>query len=718
MLVHNLGVNIAGKHYADWYAVRDPMNAAAKKASGGELLSEKDLRWKEEALTFDVGGKSVTAERRFWMLLRAVFKDEDAAGRWLKRTEAENPEPATFVWSTRLGDVAGSFKSADEAYTWADAYDAADPKGGQYVDDVLAALNAPGRFERSDGVHRQVYGTRLEQVPGTRVPTRYNVAAEKQPRIPDFNTETPQNILRHLSQSFARKPGGRGVSMVIGDFDQVVLTDAWESAAFNNYAPALRDAWTLLAQMVEHGERPITFEAWLAERVGRDVPAKLQQQIRHVAAQVGLAPRMRADTGGVDPAFRRLLHNAQGAAVSGGNIGPPINQVPPVILPMADTARPMKLSAFLGALKDFAAGGWREAVDTLKRLRPDIRFRAELADVQQHISPSVSSPTGYGANRLWRRVQKAIRVTGRPMIFMDLWNRAIQFIAARRQLAAEKPGLKGEALDQAAADLAAWWMYRVDAPMHPAYETTVGRAARESTAVAALTAFTQGRIAGWQVILRAIDDFSRTGDTKALARRLGVAVLGLAALFTAGGALIAVLSGRKPGEGRGGIAGDMAENAIGQVYGGQELARLLRGKTPVVSSPPLQAMERFGRGVASMHGAIEKGDRTRMLGASVNMIRGAAHLAGIPTNQVANLVRLVRAHSGDVAAPAAPSGMASAVLAASGPAGSVESLHGRMTLAAARTLLRKLARERKMDPKELAERLKRLTDRWRGRAAA
>jgi hypothetical protein len=62
--------------------------------------------------------------------------------------------------------------------------------------------------------------------------------------------------------------------------------------------------------------------------------------------------------------------------------------------------------------------------------------------------------------------------------------------------------------------------------------------------------------------------------------------------------------------------------------------------------------------------------------------------------------------------------MASAVLAASGPAGSVESLHGRMTLAAARTLLRKLARERKMDPKELAERLKRLTDRWRGRAAA
>jgi hypothetical protein len=715
MLVHNLGVNPAPKHYAEWYAVRDPINAAAKKANGGDLLSEKDLRWKEEPLTFDVGGKSVTAERRFWLLLRAVFKDEDAAGKWLKRTEAENPEPATFVWSTRLGDVAGSFKSADEAYAWADAFDAADPKGGQYVDEVLAALNAPGRFERADSVHRQVYGTRLEQVPGTRVPTRYNVKVENQPRVPDFSQDTPQGIMRHLSQHFSRKPGGRGISMIIGDFDQVILTDAWESAAFNNYAPPLRDAWTLLAQMVEHGEKPVTFEAWLAERVGRDVPAKLQQQIRHVAAQVGLSPRMRADTGGIDPAFRRILHNAQGAAVGGLNIGPPINQVPPVILPLADTARPMKLSAFLGALKDFAAGGWREAVDTLKRLRPDIRFRAELADVQQHISPSVSSPTGYGANRLWRLVQKAIRVTGRPMIFMDLWNRAIQFLAARRQLASEKPELKGEVLDQAAADLAAWWMYRVDAPMHPAYETPVGRAARESTAVAAVTAFTQGRIAGWNVILRAIDDYRRTGDVGALARRLGIAVFGLAALFTAGGALISVLSGRKPGEARGGIAGDFAENAIGQVYGGQELARLIRGKTPVVSSPPLQAMERFGSGVASMHGAIEKGDRTRMLGASVNMIRGAAHLAGIPTNQAANLVRLVRAHTG---AAAEIVSMSADVLSASGPAGSVASIRGRMTLAQARTALRKLAKERGMDPKELAERLKRLTDRYRGRAAA
>ena len=643
VLVDNVGRNVTHHHYADWYAVYDPMNAAANEASGGGLGSEKDIRWKSEPVTFEIGGEKVASERRFWLTLRAVLKDEDATAKWLARTEAEEPEDATAVWSTRRGKVAFAFKSFAEADAFAAAFDAAEPKATAYLDKCLAALNEPSRFEKTDATHHQLFGTHIEKVPGLRMPTRYNVAAEKQRAVPNFSEASPANIVKHLGQHIARLPGGRRVSMVIGDFDNILLREAWEDGAFNAYGPTLRDAWTLMEQMVEHGEKPITLRAFLGERVGREVPDTLDRHLRYVAQSVGLSYQTMLDQAEIDPALRRVLHNAMGAAVAGFKWTPMANQIPAAFLPLADT-KPMLAEDVTAAILELPSK-WKETWNTLGQLRPDIRFRAELADVQQFLSPAISSPRGYGENRVWRVIKKAVAFSGRGMIRVDQSNRLVHFLAARRQLIREGK-LTGEALDQAAADMAARWMYRTDAPMHSAYETPVGRAAKGSTAVASVTAFTKGRLANWQVVRRALDAYRRDKDVKKLLYKLTIA-LAIAGAFTTVTVAGAYLSGRKPGQGLGGVPGDFVENALGNTYGATEAIRLIRSKSAygvqVFSSPPVAAAERVGQGLVGLRTAIEKQSGDKALAASVKLLRGSASLAGIPTDQAFNLIRFVQA---------------------------------------------------------------------------
>jgi len=643
MLVKNVGVDVVHHHFADWYAVYDPMNDAAKVATGGILGSEKDIAWKSDPLTFEIGGQKVTAERRFWLTVYAVSRDEDAMGKWLARTESDQPEPSTAVWSIRRGKVAFSFNNAAEAYELADAFAAADPKGAAYVDACLAALNAPGRYEKTDATHVQLFGTHIEKVPGTRMPTQYNVAVEKQRAVPDFSTASPTNIVRHLGHHTARLPGGRGVSMVFADFDNTIIREAWEDAAFNNYGPTLRDGWILMQQMVPHGEKPITLQAFLGERVGREVPQMLDRHLRYVAGDVGLSFQTRLEEAEIDPFFRRALHNAMGAAVGGFKWTPMANQIPAVILPMADT-KPMHAEDLAGALAELPSK-WKWAWDILRRVRSDIRFRAEQSDPQQYLSYAEAAPRGHGANRWWRRIKKAVGWSGRGMIRVDQSNRIVHFLAAIRQLMRENK-LTGEALYQRAGDMAARWMYRVDAPVtSAAYNTPVGRAGKFSTAVAAVTAFMKGRLANFQVMLRAINEYRRDKDLSKLLYKLTIGAI-VAAGFTAVGIGGAYLSGRKVGEGRGGVAGDFVENALGNTYGATEAIRLIRSKSAygvqVFSSPPVAAAERVGQGLVGLRTAIEKSSGDKAFSASLKLLRGSASLAGIPTDQAFNLVRFMQ----------------------------------------------------------------------------
>ena len=738
VLVDNVGRNATHHHYRDWYAVYDPMNEAAKAATGGALGSEKDIRWKSEPLTFKIGERVVTAERRHWLSLRGVLKDQDAATKWLARTESDNPEPATAVWSTRRGQVAFSFESTAEAYAWADGFDAKDPKAAAYVDRALAALNAPGRFEKADAIHARLFGTYLERVPGTRMPTRYNVAAEKQRPVPNFSEASPLDIVRHLGQHMARLPGGRGISMVLADFDNILLREAWEDGAFNAYGPPLRDAWTLMQQMVSRAGRPITFRAFLAERVGREVPQALDGHLRYIAQFVGLAYQTILDQAEVDPLLRRALHNAMGAAVGGFKWTTMANQLPAAALPLADTKHPMRLKDLAWALRNFISKA-RWAWTIIARERPDVRFRAELAELQQFLSPAVSSPKGYGQNRIWRLIKKAVAFTGRGAIRVDQGNRILQFLAAYHELE-ESGNLSGPRLENAAADRMAYWLYRSDAPLHPAYETPIGRAAKASTAVAAVTAFTKGRIANWNVVRRAIDQYRRDGDAKALAYRLAVAVLGMAAAFTGIGVLGSYLSGRTPGQGAGGVAGDFVENALGNTYGSTEIIRAIRAKSPfavhVFSSPPIAAAERAAQGLIGLRDAIEKGSSQKALSASLKLLRGSASLAGIPTDQAVNLGRFIHVRAAvraasrkEVVGGAKAAGEAKGaaegeagdrrLLAASGQGGggerAVAALRATgMTLPAARTALRAAMRRAGIGFQERMERLRLLTSRWRG----
>jgi hypothetical protein len=643
VLVSNVGTNVAHHFSADWYAIWDPMNEACKVATGGTLRKEAAFRWFSAPLTFEIGGVKVRAEREQWMTLRAVLKDADATGKWLKNTESDNPEPSTAVWSNRRGKVALAFNNMAEVQAFTDAFDAAEPKAAAYIDSCLAATNDPARFEKSNATHFRLFGMYLEKVPGTRMATEYNVAAEKQRAVPDFSTASPADILKHLRQHFARLPGGRGISMVIGRFNNVLLREAWEDAAFNTYAPGLRDGWTLLQQMVEHGagEKEITLKAYLGERVGQEVPRTLDSHLKSIAKYYGLSYQARLEEADIDPVARRLLYNAMGAAVA-LKWTPIANQIPAVLLPCADT-KPMTLRDLLAGIIEFASrAGW--AWQKLKRLRSDIRFRAELTNPEDFIAASESAPRGYGPNRVWRTIKRAVRYSGRGMIRVDQANRILHYLAARHQLIREG-NLSGEPLEQKAADMAARWMYRVDAPLHPAYATPVGRAARTSTLIAAVTPFTKGKLANFQVVLRAINDYARDGDAKKLAYKLSIAGI-VAAGFTAIGVGGAYFAGRKVGEGLGGVPGDFVENALGNVYGATEAIRLIRSKSPygvqVFSSPPVAAAERVGRGLVGLRVAIEKGGTDKALAAASKILRGSAALAGIPTDQAVNLIRFGR----------------------------------------------------------------------------
>jgi hypothetical protein len=303
------------------------------------------------------------------------------------------------------------------------------------------------------------------------------------------------------------------------------------------------------------------------------------------------------------------------------------------------------------------------------------------------------------------------------MIRVDQANRILHFLAARRQLIREGT-LSGEALEQKAADMAARWMYRVDAPLHPAYATPVGRAAKSSTAIAAVTAFMKGKLANFQVVLRAVNGFARDKDVKKLAYKLSISVLGMAGAFTAVGLLGRYLSGRKPGEELGGIPGDFVENALGNVYGATEAIRLIRSKSPygvqVFSSPPVAAAERVGQGLVGLRVAIEKSSGDKAMRAALALVRGSASLAGIPTDQAVNLVRFIRTTAGGQPTDDEVDALQAADESEPVAQAALERIVRRgWTLAKARTIVRSRARREGWAPDLLTRRLAALSQRWR-----
>jgi hypothetical protein len=428
----------------------------------------------------------------------------------------------------------------------------------------------------------------------------------------------------------------------------------------------------------------------------------------------------------------------------------------------------LKLRHVMGAVKDLILdpGLRRRTLDKLFVLRPDFENRARYSWANKMLSPAVAEDVGAARNRALRWFDRWSKKGGRGITWMDTTDQCIKFLAAGKQLK-EEEGLTGEDLDRAAADMAAGLLYRTGNAMHPAYETPVGRAAKGSTAVAAVTPFTQGRLAQFNNAVRAWLQYQRDGNWKALSRRLVILAIGIPTGMALVGTAMALLMGRK--ERPGGFPADVLEHAAGNVYGGGEIVRLLRGGGygSVISSPPLEAIQRTGEGIRGLTTGIEKSDRRRALLGAAGLMRGLATMAGAPADATWQLGRAITAGGGKAAkttrgGPASQRATPRQATQTPGTAGGhrQQTPQKRQTFRdwwkakkaakpAARPravskfmmrlrkrnpgapghrrksrgplslppLPRKLAKERGMAPAELAERLKRLTDRWRGRAA-
>jgi hypothetical protein len=640
-LVNQLGYKTAGRFFGDYLEVHNAVDKAAREIVGSKLKGEKFIKWWNEPLTFKIGGETITAARRFWMSLRLSMKDANAKGHYFARTE--KGEPATWVWTTRTGKVAGKFNHVGEADAWEAEFDKTHPRSAALADAMLKIANRPGHFEKIDKVNYIYRGLHVEKVPGMRWHTPYNQAAERQPKIPDVGDWTPQDIMQQFGHHKGRLKGGRGLSMLVGDAMNTLLGEAWLDSAFVHMTLPTRNALALMGGIVhEPGRlRPINFRAYLAERIGKDVPGRLMNHIRHVAQWFKLAPQFSAGEGPVEGWMRRGLHRTVTASVS-WNPFPILTQAPCALSSLADT-RPIHLEHWTAALADLVAHR-QEGVDDLYRLRPDICHRETESQVANLMMPGLSPTRGYSEGQIARVGEKVLETGGEGMLWMDLNTRVHDYFAFLRQLKAEGK-LTGEALKQEAADLTARMMYRMDAPMHPAYETQVGREAKRSVAVAGFTTFTQGMIAQWNGVVRAVYDFQHTGKTGPLLWRLAILGVAIPTAFT----IIDWLRGGKA-QGRGGIAGDFAENALGNVYGAREAIRLIRapsaGTAQPFSSPPLNALTRLGQGLVGLRNAAEKADRDRALTASVKLLRGAGALAGIPSNGVWNVARLLQRAAG------------------------------------------------------------------------
>jgi len=733
--VYKIGV-VASEAY--YQRVNDAY-AALDRAIGQQLPFKRHSRkfedWTQEGLTFDFpfAGKH-SAPRDFWMDLRNTFKDSKSLAQILE-------ENAGIVWSSdlRMDPIHMTLLDAEWFLSEFAKRESAADAVSQAAKDYFARIEY--RDELSEKNH-ELFGLYLETADDY-WPRQRNVKTEGRTSIEGFLEG--QGIDPTIVQpGHWKERTGTKASLIIGSMMDRFTTVNHENASRLAYGTEMLNNLKLLKAPIEQGGKRLSLKAWIQEYQGTSFGNALTGSMRHIMTRRALAPT-RYGTGKPTGLIRRVA-NATRRALLSFNAPAWLSQLPSGLLGASDTVRPLSMADTLYGMRKAFSGEFAGLADLLEAHSATLKNRWSEA-VPESIVGSHPEAQALAHSAAWRRVRQVVNLGLKPFIRLD--RRAIVGMFAgklRAVLRARKIAVRGSLMDTlngldaetrkavvaAAVDDIHWLVPRTQPNLDPAYDSGIGREASESLAVGLLTFFSNQRNRNVNIFVRLIDQFRRTHNWAALLKGL-VPLAIVTALFVAKSRVQQTLGGGQPASG--GIGGDIAENALGNLYGVGEVVHALRARSgydaEIRGVPVIQGPNYTIKGIVEMRRALTDGPKTRGKAARAgtkNLVRGIGMMLGVPTPVLFNMVRYLGG-AADLASDATGDkaekvpGRSLLVLASGENEGAALRAVAKLkadgkTLAQARIELRRQLIQNKASVQERVERLRRLSARWRAAAVA
>ncbi|HET6442076.1 MAG TPA: hypothetical protein VFH53_06850, partial [Phycisphaerae bacterium] len=589
-------------------------------------------------------------------------------------------------------------------------------------------------FKALSEKNHEIWGLYFPESTGQYWGRRRNVKAEGRMDLPGWLSEGGDLLVSQPGRFKART--GSQAALVIGNFMDQFMASLYEDAAFLAYGTPMQNALKLLKTPIERDERRLTLEAWLQEYHGTSFGDALRGQLRHIMESRRLAPT-RYDEGPATGVARKVLGATRRAVLM--SPWPWVSQLPSAVAFAADTLRPISLGSTLsGMRRSLLSGEFAELADLLESRSATLHWRWNEARAESVIGTQAEAGS-ISSNKAWRKLQRAVRSILKPLMKFD--RRAIvggfagaiedqlkeRSIPIRGRLLAILNGLpeaEKEEIIAAALDQTHFLVPRTQPNLDPAYDSGIKREADKSLFWTVMTYFTNFRNRMVNMFVRGAHEYRRTGNLGKLLKRL-VPLFMITMAYTIAGLIQRKISGGQPR--LGGVGGDIAENALGNLYGAGEVVNALRARSGYSARmrgiPAAQAVTDILGGFVEMRRVITDGPKVRgpaAWRATKGLVRGTGMMLGLPTPILFSLIRSM-GRLGEEEKPGAKEGGADleglAWKASGGDVAAARSLaEGGATLAEARTALRRAMVARGVPAAERVARLRKLSDAWQSAA--
>ncbi|HUX00838.1 MAG TPA: E3 binding domain-containing protein [Phycisphaerae bacterium] len=642
-----VGIEASEPYYRHVNAGLDHLDEAIERELGMKRDSLEFQDWVLEPLTFDLPtlGK-LTGPRGYWGALRNTLTDPDSLAEMV--TEAWSG----LVWESdlRMPKLRPTTRDADAFLAqWAER----EPQADEVAKAAKQYINRKEHFKALSEKNHEIFGLYFPPSTGQYWGRRRNVKTEGRLDLPGWLGGEGDLLISQPGRYKART--GSKASLIIGSFIDQYMSSLYEDAAFLAYGTPVQNALKLLKAPLEHGDRRMTLEAWLQEYHGTSFGNALRGQLRHIMESRRLSP-VRYGEGPPTGAARKVLGATRRAVLM--SPWPWVSQLPSGLAAASDTLRPVTLGSTLsGMRRSLLSGEFSGLRDLLESRSATLRWRWHEARAESIIGTQTEAGS-ISHKKGWRRVQRTVRSILKPLMHFDCKAIVGDFAGAiEDQLAARSIPIRGRLLDvlnglpeaqkeeiiKAAVDHVHWLVPRTQPNLDPAYDSGIKREAKKSLFWTVLTYFTNFRNRMVNMAIRLAHEYRRTGNLKKLLAGL-VPLFMITLAYTLKGKTQRAISGGKTP--LGGIGGDLAENALGNLYGAGEVAHALRARSGYAARlrgiPAASAITDVLGGLVEMRRMITDGPKVRgpaAWRATKGLVRGTGMMLGLPTPILFSLIR-------------------------------------------------------------------------------
>jgi len=600
-----------------------------------------------------------------------------------------------------------------------------DPALSKLVKALHDYYNRPEHLEKLSATSKQLSGREVQRVKSWWYSPR-NVTKHVQLRP----TETPRDLARQSTAGHMRGRVPRPRSpLILHPVDSIFFRLGNADAGFLAYALPLRDANEVLNFRVPvRPGQDLPLYRYLERKLGKSVVREAQGNLASIYKSLGMMMGVNARTYSLAARWARKQMLRMGKAITWINPRMLGRQVVGTFVSWSDPKAP-PAKYWRRAAREVFTHPLR-AIWEVRSKVPEVKYRHEGGGlIYNYISGGTADPRVLLSSRKAIRHMQIVGEKHGPMMLKigDALGQAVRYRASYGFL--RDKGLRGKELETEAAKLTVHLMTEWDFPSTFGNLSGLERAARESIFMRGLTWFriTRGNVfCGFLEILDDVADAHRTGgDMRPLLKRLTKWLI--AAIAMAGLSAVYGLSRRKTRSVAGfseEAAWGIADSSLGHIPAAGKLVSTVKWSRPggpqIETAPFMRPVEDTLGGMMSLFAAIDKADPDRAYRATIRMSSALALMLGVPIVGPRNVWRVIfptgkrpseRAAKEQVALIWKASGTGARAAEAA-----AELKEGGATLAATRVALRKMMREERLPAEERDERLRRLTERWRGGA--